>query len=92
MAFPFGLLASGSVLLAAAYFAGVRLIPVGAGGTAIAFGVVTGIDAATDLAYELLFCSAALVALGGCYWQLRRTAERPPQDFWETRWRGWKWP
>ena len=32
------------------------------------------------------------MTLGGFYWQLRRTAERPPLDFWETLWREWKWP
>jgi len=72
-----------SVLLGAAYFAGVRLIPLGAGGLIIFLGFAGS---------ALLLNLAALPVLAGFYWQLRRTAERPPPDFWETRWREWKWP
>jgi hypothetical protein len=85
-----GLYGGGPVLLGAAYFAGVRLIPLGAGAMIIFFGI----DAAftSTVGPGLLFCPAALLVLAAFYWQLRRTAERPPPDFWETRWREWKWP
>ena len=39
----------------------------------------------------LLSVGPALLALAGFSWQLMRTAARPPVDFWETRWREWKW-
>jgi hypothetical protein len=86
------MLASGLVLLGAAYFAGVRLIPLGVGGAVILAGVALGVDTAAGGVYALLFCPAALLTLSGFYWQVRRTAQRPPLDFWETRWREWKWP
>jgi hypothetical protein len=79
-----GLLAGGSVVSAAAYFAGVRLIPLGAGVMVILVGLLMGSLGAMFVAVLLTF---------GCFYlQLRRTADHPPVDFWETRWRRWKWP
>ena len=86
----FVVFAAAPILLAAAYFAGVRLIPLVAGGTILAFCAGAGMAGDTRLLLSLAF-PAALV-LAGFYWQFRRTVEWPPLDFWETRWREWKWP
>ena len=84
-----GMFGGGSVLLAAAYFAGVRLIPLGVGATALTVCVVAFLNG--DTSSVLLSVGPALLALAGFSWQLMRTAARPPVDFWETRWREWKW-
>ena len=85
-----GSIIPGTTVLAAAYFAGVRYVPLLAGGAVAGCGV--GLTLANETELALVFGLPGLLALGGFYWQMRRVAERPPLDFWETRWHKWRWP
>lgn len=72
-----GLTIAGTTVLAAAYFAGVRYIPLLAGGAVAGCGVGFTLAYETELAF--VFGLPGLLVLGGFYWQLRRVAERPPR-------------
>ncbi|TWF93842.1 hypothetical protein [Saccharopolyspora dendranthemae] len=85
-----GLGFAGTVLVTAAYLCGVRYIPLLAGGTVALLGVVFTI--ADDTFLTLVFAPPGLLVLGAFYWQVRRAAQHPPLELWETRWQKWKWP
>ena len=80
-----GFTASGTIVLAAAYFAGVRYTPLVAGGAMLVHGGAATL--ANQFEMALGFGLPGLLVLGAFYWQIRRTAERPPREPWETRWR-----
>ena len=74
------LFVSGVIVLAAAYFAGVRFIPLLAGGTILVF-TVSFIIEASDLLPTTLLGLAAAVVVACFYWQMTRVRVRPPLEF-----------
>lgn len=76
-------------LLASAYFAGVRIIPLMAGGLVLSISNAVMTD---GLPLLFIGAPASILVLSAFYWQLRRVKEHPPLDFSETKWRKWKWP
>lgn len=85
-----GLTIAGTTALAAAYFAGVRYVPLLVGGTVVTYGIAGVLANETEPA--IMFSLLGLLVLGAFYWQIQRTAERPPRESWETRWHKWRWP
>ena len=89
-----GLFGAAAGVLAAAYVGGVRAVPLTVGGTIAGFGLGFGLSYGIngDFGEALLYGIPCLLLLACGYLQLRRVTDRPPLDFWETRWHDWKWP
>jgi hypothetical protein len=89
-----GLFGAAAGVLAAAYVGGVRAVPLTVGGTIAGFGLGFGLSHGIngDFGEALLYGIPCLLLLACGYLQLRRVTDRPPLDFWETRWHDWKWP
>ncbi|GIJ57498.1 hypothetical protein [Virgisporangium aurantiacum] len=83
-------LAGLGVGLGTAYVGGVRVIPLALGATVLLgdrFGFL-----ASDPYSILLLYAAAVAVLVGFALQMGRFRDRPPPEFWETRWGDWQRP
>lgn len=80
-----------AVGLGAAYVGGVRVVPLAAGGVVLMSMAICSGNPSTRMATLLLLAPSGAV-LTGFVLQLRRYRERPPPEFWETRWYEWRIP